>query len=422
MLKLLGITAGLMIGASTPLLAESAVHVVRGGHYTLHWEGDDAQAEEMSRLLEQAWIEFGKFFSAQPPLRRGKTLTVKFLQTRDGWRKAIADGGGTPPASGGGYYCPHSRAAYLYRQPTIYYTRALLIHETCHQFHYLSRTGNTGPRANWYVEGVVEHLAWHTWDGKSLALGQVPISLKDYPAAALTALEKGEMNLKRLVEGGHHRPMGAMLVRYLVEGEKGRLRSRYEKLAKAYDRGRASTSGFKSVLGDPAKLEPRFKSWLEKNQEPWAQVFNYWERIGPGRFEGIAKGVYSAARIKAPAAHIEAVMEIPKEGPWDGGLLLGFLDKKNYTMALVNGGKRLVVSHLEKGRWKTLASRSLPSPRQKGLLRFSASRTGKDVTLFVEGEKMGSFKLRGLTFGLAARCCTVRFRDVKWITLDENEK
>ena len=48
------------------------------------------------------------------------------------------------------------------------------------------RTRNQAPKAGWYIEGVAEHLGWHTWDGEELVLGVIPpVSLKDYPRLAL---------------------------------------------------------------------------------------------------------------------------------------------------------------------------------------------------------------------------------------------
>jgi hypothetical protein len=368
----------------------------------------------MSRLLEAAWIEFGRFFGALPRLKKGEKLPVRFFQDRGGWVAGMKEDGANVPRSGGGLYWPPNKTAYLYRQPTSYYTRVLFLHETCHQFHYLSRTGNQAPRADWYIEGVVEHLAWHYWDGKSLTLGGAPVTLKDYPAAALAALKEGKMDLKRLVEGGNHRPMGAMLVRFLVQRQKGRLRARYEKLAKSLDRGRSSASAFKSVLGDPRALEPHFLAWLEKNQEPWTPVFNEWERIAEDRFLGTARTVTSAVRIRRPARRLEATLEVPSEGPWKGGLLLAFRDRRHYTLALARNGKSLAVNRLENGRWKRLFSGPLPRPKTPGLLRMAAERDGEETVLTVEGVTMKRLRIAQPAFGLALDACSLRFRDVRW--------
>ncbi|MHC5037287.1 MAG: hypothetical protein ACYTHM_08240 [Planctomycetota bacterium] len=161
----------LLLLLSSPLArAGEKIHTVDSRHYKLFWEGSAEKAEEMSRVLEAAWEEFRKFFGTAPKLKKGERLLVRFFQKRAGWEAGIRKDGTNPPRSGGGYYWPPTKTAYLYRQPMRYYTRCLFIHEVAHQFHYLSRTGNRDPRVGWYTEGVVEHLAWH---------------FKDYPTKSL---------------------------------------------------------------------------------------------------------------------------------------------------------------------------------------------------------------------------------------------
>src|SRR5204862_5986000 len=114
---------------------------------------------------------------------------------------AIRKAGGTPPGIAGGYYDPVSKTAYAWRQPTIWWTRGLLIHECAHQFHQLGRaTAKTGMPV-WYVEGVADHLAHHTWDGEHLRLGVVPmLSLEDWPTPAQNTVKSGGFHLEDIVE------------------------------------------------------------------------------------------------------------------------------------------------------------------------------------------------------------------------------
>jgi hypothetical protein len=65
----------------------------------------------------------------------GEKLPVFIAATREGFAARLTADGIAPPASGG--YChPGNRTAYLWRQPTLYHTRVLLLHEATHQFHY----------------------------------------------------------------------------------------------------------------------------------------------------------------------------------------------------------------------------------------------------------------------------------------------
>ena len=112
---------------------------VSSEHYHLHSESTIAETEEMSRVLEAARPQFEKHFNKSPKLRRDK-LALYFFNTKEAWEAKIrADDLEIPDSTAGGYYFHTNKTAYLFRQPTRYYTRCLLIHEAAHQFHYLAR-------------------------------------------------------------------------------------------------------------------------------------------------------------------------------------------------------------------------------------------------------------------------------------------
>lgn len=161
----------------------AAPEIVETEHYRFVSEGPRAEAEELGRVLEAAYAGFAAYFEAKPKLGKGERLSVKFFETRDAWAAALRAAGATPPDGAGGYYWTEDRTAYLYRQPTRYFTRSLLLHEATHQFQFLACTRNREPLAYWYKEGVAEHLGWNAWDGRELAIGVLPlVSLENYPA------------------------------------------------------------------------------------------------------------------------------------------------------------------------------------------------------------------------------------------------
>src|SRR5690606_4627791 len=109
----------------------------------------------------------------------------------------------------GGYYWPTNKTAYLFKQPTVYFTRMLFLHEVMHQFHHLARTKNKNPKAGWYTEGVAEYISRHFWDGEDLTLGILPIAtLEDYAAKALERFEDEGFDLAAMIDGsaGSSRP------------------------------------------------------------------------------------------------------------------------------------------------------------------------------------------------------------------------
>ncbi len=403
-----------MFAAPVASAPESAV--AETAHYRIRAEASRSEAAEMGRVLEAAWPQFQEFFSATPELAEGQKLEVFFGATQDSFFARLRADGISPPQAGG-YYSPKTRTAYLWRQPTIYNTRCLLIHETTHQFHYLAKTGNRSLPVTWYVEGLAEYLGRHTWDGENLSLGELPlVSLTDYSVKALAELDADGADLAGVVEGRvGGRPLWFALVRFLLTGAEGKYRKPFATLSKKLDRGAASPSLFGRAVGSPRKLEPVFREWLESEQEPWKQIFNEWEGIGPDRFKGTAGGsTVSACAVKGKVTRLIATLEIPEDGAWIGGVLLHHTSNDDYTTALCYGGKEIRVARRQGGKWVRLGSAPCPLPVAKDRLRFVLERNGEKVTLRVEGRRIGDYELPGQTLGLALQGSTIRYRDVIW--------
>ena len=396
-----------------PAFAAPELVTVETPHYVIHAEASHAQVEEMGRVLEAAWPQLKKFFGAEPELTDGQKLQVYFGATQQSFFARLKADGINPPKAGG-YYSPKTRVAYLWKQPTIYNTRSLLIHEATHQFHYLAKTRNRSVPMTWYVEGLAEYLGRHQWDGEILALGQLPLlSLSDYSKKALA--EK-ELTLAEVVSGkGGGRPMFFAIVRYLLTAEDGKYAKPFRRLAGKLDRGGASAKLFGQTVGSPRKLEKKFRTWLEDEQEPWRQIYNEWEGIGPGRFAGTTPGsIVSTCAVKAPVTKLEASLEVPATSRWIAGVLLHHTDGGDYTTALCYGGTVIKVARRQDNKWKKLGEFPCPKLAEPGLVRFRVERIGSKVQLFVEDAEIGAFELPGSTLGLALQGSTVRYRNVTW--------
>ena len=145
-----------------------------------------------------------------------------------------------------------------------------------------------------------------------------------------------------------------------------------------------------------------------------AQVFNQWEGIGPGRYQGTAPGrVQSYCRVKADATRISAVIEVP-DGEWSGGLVLHHEDGKNYTIACVRSGKRVNIQARRAGKASQLGSLPCPAAKTPGRLHVEAVREGAEVVFLVEGTEVCRFELPGGTLGLAIEGGRLRFSEVTW--------
>jgi len=399
-----------------PALAAPELVTVETPHYVIHAEASRAQVEEMGRVLEAAWPQLSLFFGAEPKLSDDQRLEVYFGASQQSFFARLKADGITPPKAGG-YYSPKTRVAYLWKQPTRYNTRCLLIHEATHQFHFLAKTRNRSVPMTWYVEGLAEYLGRHQWDGENLALGQLPLlSLSDYSKKAMASLDAGETSLAEVVAGkGGGRPLFFAIVRYLLTAEDGKYVKQFSRLAGKLDRGGASPKLFGQTVGSPRKLEKKFRAWLAKEQEPWRQIYNEWEGIGPGRFAGTAGGAtVSFCAVKAPVTKLEATLEVPGTSRWIAGVLLHHTSGGDYTTALCYGGKLIKVARRQDNKWVKLGEFPCPKAAKQGLIRFRVERRHGQVRLFVEDEKVGVFELPGTTLGLALQGSTVRYRNVTW--------
>lgn len=406
----------LLLLAAPPSVAPPAPVRIVTAHYSLLADTSPARAKELAAVLEAAWPEYAKFFGATPKLGKNEHLPVRFCATRASFEAALRVDHQYVPKSGG-YYAPGNRTAYLWRQPTSYYTCCLLLHECAHQFHFLSRTGNHALGIEWYVEGTAEYLARHQWDGKHLTLGVRPlISLKDYAKTALAELDSGADLTPAGKTGVLSRPLAWALYRFL---ETKRNRRRFQRLKDIWDRGVGKPSDLFRVFGHPKGLTKKLHAWLESEQTPWCQVFNQWEEIAPDRIRGVAgPWITSFCRLKGEAVSLDAKLEIPSTTSFTGGLLLAFRGNDDYTVALVLSGKRILVNRRKDGKWTTLLSAACPGPAKQGLLALAARWEGAKVHFFVEGKEIGAFALSGRTLGLALQGGTATYRDVHW-TLPE---
>jgi hypothetical protein len=327
----------------------------------------------------------------------------------------VADGV-TPPESGG-YYSPGNRTAYLWRQPTLYYTRVLLLHEATHQFHYLARTGNRSLPAYWYVEGLAEYLGRHHWDGKSLTLGALPVlSLEDYAAAAKKEIDGlGAPFAAHLGKLDLSRPLSYALVRFLLHADGGSRRGKFEKVMAKLDRGAASGDLLWKAFGPPKRLASELTDWLAGDQEPWAPIYNEWEGIGPDRIRGVAPPpIVSLCRVKADVHRLTAALEVPVKGAWRGGLLLHHTGPDDYVTAMAVSDGSLAVTRRVDGRWEAVHTGKWPPPDTTGLLRFTALRVPGGIGLTVGGVSVGTFPFAGMGMGLALQGCDLRFREIAW--------
>ena len=413
---LCALALGLFAGAAAAV--EDTI-VVETEHYRIHFGGPRAEAEEAGRVLEAAWPHFRAHFGTEPRLRKKadgsvEKLVVRFSPDQRNWARGIRRDGTWPPRSAGGYYWPPTRTAHLYRQPTEYFTRTLLIHEAAHQFHYLARTRNKAPAAKWYTEGVAEFLSWHQWDGETLTLGVVPgVSLKDHPAVALTEMQARDFDIKAVVGGKVEpsRPVAWALYAYLATGDEGKPLKGFDTFRDKLDRGARPGSVVASLFGSAKTLQNDVLAWLKDHQSPWTQGFNEWEQTGPDSFRGHA-GVVTVCRRKKRTTTIGATLHVPQRGRWRGGLLLHWTDARDYTVAMLDRWGGVQVNRRRNGRWQRLHWSRIRRDRSARAHDLVAVREGPSVSLWIDSREVGAWPLPRGPMGLAVESSDLRFSGV----------
>ncbi len=397
-----------------PVPPADRVHV-ETPHYVLESSGKRPETEEWGRMLELAWPQFTAFFGKEPALKNGERLRIAFFDEDAPWRAAIIAGGGTAPDAGG-YYCPVARTAYVKRQPSAWYTRTLLLHEAAHQFHYLARTGNGLPGANWYVEGIAEHLGSHTWDGETLRVGVLPlVSLENRAGAAARAIAAADFSFESLLSAeSADRPSAMMLVRFLSEGAH---RKAFLALARKVDRGTTPTlRQFTRAFGKSARLLTEWRAWLAARQEPLVSVFVEWDSRSTNQLRGTAQ-VVSFCRTREAVRSVSARVDPGPDGGFRAGVLLHFEDARNYTIATVvrrpNGDAvpRIQIDRLIDGKWKTLRGGKAPAATD-GTWFVAAERRADGVVFVLGDERIGPFDLPATPLGFVVDQCRAEFRGV----------
>ena len=376
--------------------ADPAVTLAATEHYDVRAAGPDA--EEVGRMLESLHAELTRWFDASPEER----LELEIFADREDYRQAIL-GDGQPFAGGGGYYAPGTKKVYLYRQPSVYFTRQLILHEATHQFHLIVATENRMPTAAWYVEGLAEFFGMHCWNGSALECGVVPaVTLEDYPARALEAFDECGGDLGKIVSGRMpaSRPLSWSLVHFLMHRDP----HRFKALGKRLDRDQAPLSAWHTVFGQiTPELAAEYRRWVAGHQQPWSVVWTAWQARGE-TIEGDSH-VVGIAVLKNTPRRLEAELELV-DGNLKAGLVFGYRSPDDFHLLEVLAGGRAWIVRRSSGGWTTLVSEAVPPA--KGRPVVALGRRHDRVTLLVNGEEFHTLEAPGQV-GLSVDGCRVRF-------------
>ncbi len=407
---------------------------IRGPHYEVRSEGEPAEAREWLRVLEAAWPQFVDYFGAEPRLKPEERMQVLLYNSHAAYKAGCeADGVGDP--GGGGFYAFRTSKAYFFRQPSAYYTRALMIHECAHQFHH--RLHGNQLMASWYVEGVAEDLAQHTWDGERLQTAIVaPISLENYPAQALELVSRPEFDLNQWKEdaGGIERPVGMHLVR-LLRTEKSYAR-RFANARRRLDDGqRIQKAEWVASFGAVDALEAALRRLIAENQQPFLVSFVDWdsrrldwvENKPLFELRGTASGVVSAARTREQAQWLEFEVGFPAQGGRVGAQL-DWLATNDHTVLLVTAGGTAFLQRMtpDKGWVNLVHAFAIPAKddqpafgtRTVRLERAMAEDGSLQAVIRLDGTEVQRVPVRNTHFGPAFDSGVFDFRKLRFEALE----
>jgi len=209
----------------------------------------------------------------------------------------------TTVGGSGGYYHPDANIILIWRQPTDYYARHVVLHEVAHWYCLQLLGLRYGKMPLWLCEGLADHAAFHTWDGQTLQAIRLPrVSLENYPAR-LGAL------LKRLVldDSGEITPESVLRCFEQLQNERnpdsvsGNADAPYNEYALAWGLTAYLVDGFpqemtrffaslrqndmpeswQSAFDDATQPTwQQFADWSAARQLPWHWVWNHWEDSG----------------------------------------------------------------------------------------------------------------------------------------------
>lgn len=385
-------------------------------HYDLRVEGPPELAAEIEAVLEQSWPRFAAFYGGEPRLAKGERLGFSLYASRESWERGIlGDRTRQPSMVDRAYFSPKSKKVYVYRDPIDHVTRAHSIYAAYLQFHGLAKAKNIDLDRAWYVHGIAEMFAEHTWhDGVLEVLVRRRMSVIDPAAEALRALRASPKLWS-------HEQLALSGVRWAaVSFASDRHPAELSKLALGATGSKMSGEDFQRSLGPKDVVGKEFWSWLEGAQVPFEVLTWGFAELDGGRFLGEPKeGELALCRLKQTPDWFEARIPVGASRKGSGGLLVGWKPPAEATIVRFGERSAFLERYVEGAR---VEDQELGTPpAQGGFVRARVVRAAPGagggvalVEVHVGDAIVHEMPIEHVAFGLAAHTADVVFDEVGW--------
>jgi len=390
-----------------------ADEVIEGRYYIVSDQRGNDAAREMSLFLDAAFPQFEDLLRARPKIKAGR-LRVDLVNGPRAWKERLRSLGIDPrQIEGGGHYDAATETVLVRAQATGYMTRVQLLRACLRQFHHLSKAKNEGLLGHWFVVGLSEVVSMHRWNGARLEVGaKLALSAIDLPAMALDSLRRRPLTTEQfrdhLLRSG---PMAWTLTSFLMVGEDGKHRKRFQKLALGHRGSMLDGEQLSRSLGSPADIGARIETWLRSVQLPLEVLSGDFEDRVQGQLTGT--GTYSVPAIASPRAKVHRLSCTVDVADGQGaGLVLDYESPYSLTYFMVADG-RLWSFVVRRGKHEAIDCFRQPRA-MGGKIEFEAIRADGRVEVYVNGGSVGSLESSSDRLALIVQRGQATFTDVEW--------
>lgn len=387
--------------------------VLKTGHYELHLQGTASEAEGYGDLLEMAWKQYKELLKGAP--KKAKTpVYVKLFEDHDKWIEGMEREQVIPPSSTDFmHYSSDRETIFLYRGRDEYWTCKMMLYGAFQQFHYRRKSKNENLAKSWFVHGIADALSTHLWDGQELLLNvNHTFEHNNRTRAALgrsvlKLFEDGELDLEDL----QNIDLRWAMVAYLLKGDEGKHRKKFEKLALGSRGSMLLGRDYAKLLGGEKKLHAGLFEWLQRGSQIMLGTWGTWTET-PGALHGLKPGdlVHALSLTERRAEYLE--VRVQPGGESIGGVLLDWNGPEDYVVASLDG-TLLRVEHVIKQKGKLLAEFLMPWPKD-GTFLFQLERKSDEVKLTINGDEPGSYPVLGDQMGLFIEKGQIQYEDLNW--------